>query len=86
MIIMTNMTIIHKLDLQPEQAELCVQVSIDAQGLMKITHMVNLQHIMDQDSYLGASAYSESQASRADSIALPVLSSQNTALKVKKHK
>ena len=30
---------------------------------MKITHMVNLQHIMDQDSYLGPSAYSESQAS-----------------------
>ncbi|KAL3155870.1 hypothetical protein ABBQ32_012873 [Trebouxia sp. C0010 RCD-2024] len=37
------------------------KVSIDAQGLMKITHMVNLQHIMDQDSYLGPSAYSESQ-------------------------
>lgn len=30
---------------------------------MKITHMINLQHIMDQDSYLGPSAYSESQAS-----------------------
>ena len=42
-----------------------IQVCIDAQGLMKITHMVNLQHIMDQDSYLGPAAYSESQASIA---------------------
>lgn len=40
-------------------------MSIDAQGMMKITHMVSLQHIMDQESYLGPSAYSESQASIA---------------------
>ncbi|DBB03695.1 TPA: hypothetical protein ACH3X3_011014 [Trebouxia sp. C0006] len=37
------------------------KVSIDAQGLMKITHMVNLQHIMDQEGFLGQAAYTESQ-------------------------
>ncbi len=28
---------------------------------MKITHMVNLQHIMDQEGFLGQAAYTESQ-------------------------
>ncbi|KAA6417208.1 MAG: hypothetical protein FRX49_12806 [Trebouxia sp. A1-2] len=37
------------------------KVSIDAQGLMKITHMVNLQHIMDQEGFMGQAAYTESQ-------------------------
>lgn len=37
------------------------KVSIDAQGLMKITHMINLQHVMDHDSYLGQAAFTESQ-------------------------
>lgn len=43
-----------------------LQVSIDAQGLMKITHMVNLQHVVEQEGFGGQAAYTESQVKAAD--------------------
>ena len=55
----------HRCNKLTDTRDSVIQVSIDAQGLLKITHMINLQHIMEQDNYLGLSAYSESQASMA---------------------
>ena len=41
----------------------CWQVNIDAQGLLKVVHMVKLQNSADQEGFQAVSAYSESQAS-----------------------
>lgn len=40
-----------------------MQVDIDAQGLLKIVHMVKLNRGSDQDAFQAMPAYSESQAS-----------------------
>lgn len=40
-----------------------LQVDIDAQGLLKVVHMVKLQHSSEQDGFQAVSSYSESQAS-----------------------
>ena len=41
----------------------CWQVNIDAQGLLKVVHMVKLQNSADHEGFQAVSAYSESQAS-----------------------